>query len=70
MIMFFCVSTWILTACSQRSVESGAKGAAVGSVVGAVGGLVTGLVFGGNAARRLPGSRMAVVPKKLDNVLS
>ena len=47
--IFFLASTSVLIACSQRSMESGAKGAAVGSVVGAVGGLVTGLVFGGNA---------------------
>ncbi len=48
--ILFLLSITFLAACSQRSVESGAKGAAVGSVVGAVGGLVTGLVFGGNPA--------------------
>ena len=43
-----CVTGFVLSACSQQSMQRAGQGAATGAVVGAVGGMVTALVFGGN----------------------
>ncbi len=43
-----CVTLFVLSACSQQSMQRTGQGATTGAVVGAVGGMVTALVFGGN----------------------